>query len=165
MNMSLDNLRELFHEQLKDIYSAEKQLTEALPKLADAASTDDLRNALNQHLEKTRNHMDQVGQLLNSMNVNPGSKKCKGMEGLVEEGNEMIQKRGDDKARDAGIVAAAQKAEHYEIATYGTLRTWARQLGDNNAAQTLQSILDEEYAADDKLTQIAESHLNREAMD
>lgn len=163
--MSLDNLRELFHEQLKDIYSAEKQLTEALPKLADAASTDDLRNALNQHLEKTRNHMDQVGQLLNSMNVNPGSKKCKGMEGLVEEGNEMIQKRGDDKARDAGIVAAAQKAEHYEIATYGTLRTWARQLGDNNAAQTLQSILDEEYAADDKLTQIAESHLNREAMD
>ena len=163
--MSLDNLRELFHEQLKDIYSAEKQLTEALPKLADAASTDDLRNALNQHLEKTRNHMDQVGQLLNSMNVNPGSKKCKGMEGLVEEGNEMIQKRGDDKARDAGIVAAAQKAEHYEIATYGTLRTWARQLGDNNSAQTLQSILDEEYAADDKLTQIAESHLNREAMD
>ena len=163
--MSLNNLRELFHEQLKDIYSAEKQLTEALPKLAEAASSKDLKNALNQHLQETQNHLERVAQLLDSMDVNPGNKKCKGMEGLVEEGNEMARKRGDAAAQDAGIVAAAQKAEHYEIATYGTLRTWARQLGDNNAAQTLQSILDEEYAANDKLTQIAESHLNREAMD
>ena len=163
--MNLDNLRDVFHEQLKDIYSAEKQLTEALPKMVQAASEQDLKNAFSMHLEQTKGHLEQVRDLLDRMDVNPGNKKCKAMEGLVEEGDEMAKERGDKDARDVGLIAAAQKVEHYEIATYGSLRTWARMLGDSNAAQTLQEILDEEYDADNKLDKLAEGYLNREAMD
>ncbi|MCA9883409.1 MAG: ferritin-like domain-containing protein [Anaerolineae bacterium] len=161
--MSLDNLRDLFHEQLKDIYSAEKQLTEALPKMVDAASDDNLRQAFKNHLNVTERQLERVRQLLDDMDVNPGNKKCKAMEGLVEEGSEMVKENGDATARDAGLICAAQKVEHYEIATYGSLRTWARMLGYTDIAQTLQSILDEEYDADNTLDKIAEGYLNSAA--
>ena len=163
--MNLDNLRDVFHEQLKDIYSAEKQLTEALPKMVQAASAQELKDAFSYHLEQTKSHHEQVRQLLDHLDVNPGNKKCKAMEGLVEEGSEMAKERGDKDARDVGLIAAAQKVEHYEIATEGSLRTWARMLGDSDAAQMLQGILDEEYDADNKLDKLAEGYLNREAMD
>src|SRR5215207_8188987 len=110
--MNLDNLRDVYHEQLKDMYSAEKQLVEALPKMMEAASEDDLKMAICNHLEQTKGHMERVNQLLNSADVKPGRKKCKAMEGLIEEGDEMAKMKGDKDARDVGIIAAAQKVEH-----------------------------------------------------
>ena len=162
--MKLDNLRDVYHEQLKDMYSAEKQLTEALPKMVEAASAKELKQALSSHLEQTKMHMAKVRSILDSMDVNPGNKKCKAMEGLVEEGDEMAKKQGDKDARDVGIIAAAQKVEHYEIATYGSLKAWAQMLGDENAASILNQILDEEYEADNILDGLAEGYLNRQAM-
>jgi ferritin-like metal-binding protein YciE len=161
--MNIDTLRDVYHEQLKDMYSAEKQLTEAIPKMVEAATSPDFKQALQEHLAATERHMEAVSRLLESYNINPGNKKCKAMEGLIEEGSEMMKKQGDKDARDAGLICAAQKVEHYEIATYGSLVSWAMTLGENNAASTLQEILNEEYKADKTLTGIAESHLNREA--
>jgi len=161
--MNLDNLRDVFHEQLKDMYSAEKQLTEALPKMVKAASSSDLQQAFEHHLDQTEQHMETVRQLLDRMDVNPGNKKCEAMEGLVKEGSEMAKTKGDDNARDAGLICAAQKIEHYEIATYGSLRTWAKLLGDSEAADTLQNLLNQEYEADNKLDKLAESYLNQKA--
>jgi ferritin-like metal-binding protein YciE len=163
--VNLDNLRDLYHEQLKDVYSAEKQLVDALPKMAQAASSPELRQAFEHHLELTQRHFEHVRGLLDRIDVNPGNKKCVGMEGLIEEGDEMAKQKGDADARDAGLVAAAQKVEHYEIATYGTLRTWAKMLGENDTATMLQEILDEEYEADNKLDKLAEGFLNRQALD
>lgn len=162
--MNLDNLRDTFHEQLKDIYSAEKQLTEALPKMVKAASDQKLRDAFQQHYEITRSQLERVRALLDSMDVNPGNKKCAAMEGLVEEGSEMAKQDGDATARDAGLIAAAQKVEHYEIATYGSLRSWAKALGETEAAKILQTILDEEYDADNTLDKLAEGYLNKDAV-
>lgn len=162
--MNMNNLRDLFHEQLKDMYSAEKQLVEALPKMVKAASAQELKDAFQHHYEVTQHQFERVRNLLDRMDVNPGNKKCAAMEGLVEEGNEMAKQKGDADARDAGLIAAAQKVEHYEIATYGSLRTWARTLGDEDAANVLQAILDEEYEADNKLDKLAEGYLNVEAM-
>ena len=161
--MNLNSLRDVFYAQLKDMYSAEKQLTEALPTMIDAASAPELVQAFEQHLEVTQRQLETVHQLLRDMNVNPGSKKCEAMEGLIAEGSEMANKDGDPDARDAGLICAAQKVEHYEIATYGTLRTWARVLGEHAAAETLQQLLDEEYEADDTLTTLAEGYLNKQA--
>lgn len=161
--MDLNSLRDVFHEQLKDMYSAEKQLIEALPELAKAASSPELKKALENHLEETRMHMETVRQILDRMDVNPGNKKCVAMEGLVEEGSEMAKQKGDKDARDAGIICAAQKVEHYEIATYGTLRTWARVLGDQETAETLQRVLDQEYKADELLDKLAEGYINQKA--
>ncbi|QPC80500.1 ferritin-like domain-containing protein [Phototrophicus methaneseepsis] len=161
--MNLDSLRDVFHEQLKDMYSAEKQLTEALPKLAQAASSSELQQAFEDHLQVTKQQMETVRQILDQMDVNPGNKKCAAMEGLVEEGNEMAKEKGDPDARDAGLICAAQKVEHYEIATYGSLRTWAKLLGETEVAQTLQEILDQEYDADNLLDQLAEGYLNQKA--
>jgi ferritin-like metal-binding protein YciE len=161
--MNLDGLRDVFHDQLKDMYSAEKQLTEALPTLAQAASSQPLRQAFEHHLEVTRQQLEMVGRILSQMGINPGNKVCKAMQGLVEEGSEMASKGGDKDARDAGLVAAAQKVEHYEIASYGSLRTWAQILGEREIAETLQMILDQEYEADNQLDQIAESYVNQQA--
>ena len=161
--MSMDSLRDVFHEQLKDVYSAEKQLIEALPKMAKAATAQDLKDAFQHHLEVTQSQFDRVHSLLDRMGINPGNKKCEGMEGLIAEGDEMAKEKGDSDARDAGLICAAQKVEHYEIATYGSLRTWAKALGDDDAARILQEILDEEYEADNTLDSIAEGHLNRQA--
>ena len=162
--MDLNSLRDVFQEQLKDMYSAEKQLTEALPKMVEAVSAPDLKQAIKHHLDVTYTHLETVNQLLMTMGINPGSKKCKAMEGLIEEGDEMAKKKGDADARDAGLICAAQKVEHYEIATYGTLRTWAQMLGNSEVANALQQVLDQEYEADRKLTELAEGHLNRQAM-
>lgn len=161
--MNLETLRDVYHEQLKDMYSAEQQLIEALPKMIETASTPDLKRAFQEHLAATQGHFQLVSNLLQSSNVNPGSKKCKAMEGLIEEGKEMLKKQGDSQARDAGIICAAQKVEHYEIATYGTLHSWALTLDESEAASVLQQILDEEHEANDLLTQIAESYLNEQA--
>jgi ferritin-like metal-binding protein YciE len=161
--MNIETLRDVYHEQLKDMYSAEKQLTEALPKMVEAASSPDFKRALQEHLAATERHMQAVSRLLEGHNVNPGNKKCKAMEGLIEEASEMMKKEGDRDARDAGMICGAQKVEHYEIATYGSLVSWAMTLGETEAASALQAILDEEYKADKTLTGIAESHLNREA--
>lgn len=161
--MKLDDLRDVFHEQLKDVYSAEKQLTEALPDMVQAASSPELKTAFQNHLEVTRRQLETVRQILDELSVNPGNKKCVGMEGLIEEGHEMVKKKGDKDARDAGLICAAQKVEHYEIATYGSLRSWARLLGHTDIAEHLQEILDEEYDADNTLDGIAEGFLNREA--
>lgn len=161
--MSLDNLRDLFHEQLKDIYSAEKQLTEALPKMVKAARDKKLQDAFQHHLNITERQFERVRRLLDDMDVNPGNKKCKAMEGLIEEGTEMVKEDGDATTRDVGLICAAQKVEHYEIATYGSLRTWAKMLGHTDVADILQEILDEEYDADNTLDKLAEGYLNRAA--
>lgn len=161
--MNLDNLRDVFHEQLKDMYSAEKQLSEALPTLIDAASTPELKQALKDHHGVSEKQLETVRQLLDDMGVNPGNTKCEAMEGLVKEARGMANKDGDADARDAGIICAAQKAEHYEIATYGSLRTWARVLGEDAIADTLEKLLDEEYEADRTLTDLAEGYINQDA--
>lgn len=162
--MNLDSLRDVFHEQMKDIYSAEKQLTEAMPDLIKAASSTKLKEAFESHLEETKHHMETVRKILDDMDVNPGNTKCDAMEGLVEEARAMANKKGDKDARDAGIICAAQKAEHYEIATYGSLRTWAKMLGETDIADTLNELLDQEYSADNKLDKLAENYLNEKAM-
>lgn len=161
--MDINSLRDVFYEQLKDIYSAEKQMTEALPVLAEAASSSELKQAFRDHLNVTKHQMETVRQLLDKMDVNPGNTKCEAMAGLVEEATDMAKKDGDPDARDAGIICTVQKAEHYEIATYGSLRTWARVIGEEKVAETLQQLLDEEYDADNTLDKLAESYLNQEA--
>ena len=166
--MKLSALYNVYVEQLKDMYSAEKQLTEALPKMADAASTPELRQAFEHHLQVTERQLDRVQTLLDELEENPGNKVCKAMQGLIEEGSEIMKKDGTPKARDAALILAAQKVEHYEIATYGGIRAYARTLGYNDAAETIDEILDEEYDADQKLDDIAEggvleAGLNEEA--
>jgi len=161
--MDLNTLRDVYVDQLKDMYSAETQLTKALPKMVKAANDSGLKEALQGHLAVTERQLERVSQILSQMKVSPGSKKCKAMEGLIEEGDELAKSRGDASAVDAGIIAAAQKVEHYEIATYGTLRTWATMLGEKQAAGVLEQILQEEYDADQTLTQLAEGYVNREA--
>lgn len=153
--MNLDNLQNVYVEQLKDMYSAEKQLVDALPKMAAAASTPQLKKAFQHHLEETRQHMTLVQAILGELDENPGNKKCVAMEGLVEEGNHVIKTKGDAQAKDAALILAAQKVEHYEIATYGGLRAYANTLGYDASAQKLQEILDQEYNADQKLDDIA----------
>jgi ferritin-like metal-binding protein YciE len=162
--MAAKNLKDMFVDLLQDAYSAETQLVEALPKMADAADSDELKAGFRQHLTETKNQvkrLEQVGKMLNAdLDENP----CEAMEGLVEEGEEIIDMDADKDAKDAGLIASAQKVEHYEIATYGTLCSWAKQLGMQDAANILGQTLDEEKATDEKLTRIAESKVNRKAM-
>lgn len=153
--MTLNSLKDVYIEQLKDMYSAEKQLTEALPKMVDAASTSKLSSAFSEHLAETETHMEAVRVILDSLGENPTSTKCKAMEGLIEEGNEIAKEEGDPQAIDAALIVAAQKVEHYEIATYGSLTTFASSLGYEKEARILQGILDQEYEADQKLDDIA----------
>jgi len=163
MATKVNTLEDLFMEMVKDLYSAEKQLVKALPKMAKAAQSPDLQKAFKDHLSQTEGHVERLEQISAELESSPRGKKCVGMEGLVEEGNEIIQEDMDPDVRDAGLIAAAQKVEHYEIASYGALRTWAQQLGHDNAARLLQETLDEEGEANKKLTAIAESHVNMEA--
>lgn len=153
--MKLNSLKDVYVEQLKDMYSAEKQLIEALPKMAKASSNEKLRSAFNNHLNQTKTHMETVRTILDELDENPTSTKCKAMAGLIEEGSEIAEKEGDADARDAALIVAAQKVEHYEIATYGSLRTFANSLGYEKAGQLLQGILDQEYAADQTLDDLA----------
>src|SRR5881275_2277556 len=153
--MELETLRDLYIQELKDLHSAEKQLTKALPKMAKAASNEQLANGFFQHLEQTEEHVNRLERILQSLDQSTRGPKCKGMEGLIEEGSEMIEEDAVDEVRDAGLIAAAQRVEHYEIAGYGCVRTYARLLGHNRAAELLQATLDEEGAADKKLTQLS----------
>ncbi len=156
-------LADLFLEELKDIYHAEKQLLKALPKMAKAAKCQQLAGAFEEHLAETTVHVSRLETIFASINEKPKVKKCEAMEGLVEEGGEAIEEELPDHVRDALLIAAAQKVEHYEIGTYGTLRAWATQLGYEKARDLLTETLDEEKAADSALTELAFSHINRDA--
>jgi ferritin-like metal-binding protein YciE len=156
-------LEELLVDELKDIYNAENQIIKALPKMAKAASSPELKRAFERHLEETRRQVERLDQISGALDVKLTGKKCKGMEGLIEEGKEILEQDFDEDALDAGLIGAAQKVEHYEIAAYGTARTHAEVLGYTKAARLLQQTLDEEGATDKKLTQLAESIINVEA--
>jgi len=150
-------LKELYVDELRDIYSAENQLTKALPKMAKAATSDELRSGFEEHLEQTRGHVRRLEQIFESLGEKPTGKKCKGMEGLIEEGKEMIEEDElEGEALDAGLISAAQRVEHYEIAAYGCVRTYANLLGESDAVELLEETLDEEKETDQKLTQLAE---------
>jgi len=161
--MQIDSLDDLYIDQLADIYDAEKRLVKALPKMAKKASSPELRSAFEDHVQKTRHHVERLEEIFQELGRDATGKKCKAMMGLISEGKDILDKDIDPKIRDAGIVAAAQKVEHYEIAAYGTLRTLAETRGDRRAAQLLQETLDEEKEADHKLTQMAESSINMQA--
>jgi ferritin-like metal-binding protein YciE len=162
--MKLDNLRKLFVEELRDLYSAENQLVKALPKMATAASSAELKQALEDHLEQTQGHVERLEEVFEQLDETPKGKTCKAMKGLVEEGSEILEEDGEDSVVDAGIIAAAQKVEHYEIASYGTVRTWAGLLGENEAAELLQETLDEEGEANKLLNKLAQDIVNPEAL-
>ncbi|HSL45513.1 MAG TPA: ferritin-like domain-containing protein [Anaerolineales bacterium] len=163
MASKMQTLDDLFVDLLKDLYSAEKQLVKALPKMAKNASSTDLQKAFQEHLKQTERQVERIDRIFVEMGGSPRGKKCVGMEGLVEEGNEIMKEDAEPEVMDAGLIAAAQKVEHYEIAGYGTARAWAQRLGYDKAARLLQETLDEESMANEKLTQIAESHVNMEA--
>jgi ferritin-like metal-binding protein YciE len=153
--MELQTLRDLFVEQLQDLYSAETQLVQALPALASAASHDELRQAFEHHLEETRGHVSRLEEIFGEIGASPSGETCKGMAGLIEEGREFVRTTGDPAVRDAALIAAAQRVEHYEIAAYGTVRTLADQLELGHAGDLLDQTLDEESNADKLLTKIA----------
>ncbi len=161
--MELNTLKDLYIEELKDLYSAEKQLTKALPKMAKAATDKQLQQAFRNHLRETAEHVARLERICKNLGVSPRGKKCVGMEGLIEEGNELIQEKPDEGVLDAGLISKAQHVEHYEMAGYGTVRTYARQLGYDDQAELLQQTLDEEGKADHLLTALAESGINVEA--
>src|SRR5438132_2402851 len=160
--MELASLQELFVNELKDLYSAENLIIKALPKMAKAASSEELRSAFEEHLEQTRGHVQRLEQIFQRLDESPKGKKCKGMEGLIEEGKELLEEDASPEVLDAGLICAAQKVEHYEMAGYGCVRTFAQLLGDDEAANLLQQTLNEEGETDKKLTQLAE-HINVEA--
>jgi len=161
--MKLTTLQELLVEELRDLYSAENQLVKALPKMAKAASNEELRDAITAHLEETRKHVERLDQAFEQLDATPGRKKCKAMEGLIAEGKEVISEDAEPTVHDAALIAAAQRVEHYEIAGYGSARTFARILGEEEVANLLQQTLDEEAAADEKLTSIAMAGINQAA--
>ncbi len=161
---SLDSLHALLEEELKDIYDAEKQLTKALPKLAKKASSPDLKAGFEAHLRQTEDQIERLEQVFEQLEMPAKGKPCKGMKNLIAEGNEMIAEAEDDDTRDAVMIAAAQKVEHYEIASYGTVRTWAQLLGMNEVSALLEESLEEEKETDQKLTTIAEGYVNQAAV-
>ncbi len=161
--MELDTLKDLYIEELKDLYSAERQLVKALPKLIRATKQPELKAAFKTHLQQTEEHARRLEEICKELGVSPRGKKCVGMEGLIEEGKELISEEPDDDVLDAGLISAAQHVEHYEIAGYGTVRTYARQLGYESQAQLLQQTLNEEGETDHLLTDLAEARINLEA--
>jgi len=161
--MKLDSLRTLWIEEMRDLYSAENQLLKALPKMAKKATTPELKEAFETHLEETQGHVDRLEEIFSKLAKKPGGKTCKAMKGLIEEGSEVLEEEGEELACDAALIAAAQKVEHYEIAGYGSAVTFAKLLGDNESARLLAMTLDEEERADKKLTAIAESTINIDA--
>jgi ferritin-like metal-binding protein YciE len=161
--MELETLKDLYIEEIKDLYSAEKMLVKALPKMAKAANDKNLQQAFRTHLKETAQHAARLEQICKELGVSPRGKKCVGMEGLIEEGSELIKQEPDPDVLDAGLISKAQHVEHYEIAGYGTVRTYARQLGFENQAELLQQTLDEEGRTDHLLTELAESGINVEA--
>src|SRR5256886_3814346 len=161
--MELDSLQELYVDELKDLYSAENQILKALPKMQKAASDKQLQRALAQHERVTRKHVQRLDRIFKDLGVSSRGKKCVGMEGLLKEGQELMKEKPDPDVLNAGLISKAQHVEHYEMAGYGTLRTYARQLGFENHAELLQQTLDEEGRTDHLLTELAESGINVEA--
>ncbi|HEX4132318.1 MAG TPA: ferritin-like domain-containing protein [Pirellulales bacterium] len=162
--LTLDNLCNVLLLQLRDLYSAEQQLTEALPKMADAATSTELKSAFTTHLEETRGHVRRLEQAFRMLGKDAAGETCEAMKGLIREGEEVIGLEGDPEVKDAALIAAAQRVEHYEIAGYGCARAFARRLGKHELASLLQETLDEEANADNILTQIAETVVNEEAV-
>jgi ferritin-like metal-binding protein YciE len=158
-------LHDAFIDELRDSYDAEKQLIKALSKLAKAASSDELREAFSSHLEETRGHVERLEQVFASIDEKVRGKHCDGIAGIIEEGKSVMEEDFDEATMDACLIASGQRAEHYEMAAYGTLVAWARAMGHDEAADLLQETLDEEKAADEKLTGIAEAGINQEAAD
>jgi ferritin-like metal-binding protein YciE len=149
-------LEQLYGDELKDLYDAENRIVKTLPKLAKASSSAELKDAFEEHLEKSKEHLERLKQIFESMNKNPTAKTCNGIKGIIEEGSKILELE-DGPAKDAGLIAGAQRVEHYEMAAYGTIRTWAQQMGRQDDADLLQQTLDEEKEADEKLSQIAQN--------
>jgi ferritin-like metal-binding protein YciE len=162
--MKLESLKDLYLEQLQDLYSAETQLVEALPKMAEASTAPDLRKGFTDHLKQTQEHVKRLERIFKSLGEDKGGTTCHGMKGLIKEGEEMIKMKGEPAAKDAGLIAAAQRVEHYEIAAYGTVRTYAELLGQDEHVTLLDKTLNEEEDTDERLTQLAESHINEDAL-
>src|SRR5580698_6073806 len=156
-------MEDLFLDEIRDLYDAEKQLTKALPEMADAASSDELRDALEEHLEQTMNQVTRLERIFEALGEKPTGKKCAAMTGLIKEGNEMVSASDQTAVRDAGLIAAAQKVEHYEISGYGSARALAESLGDDKAVRLLQETMFEEKEADERLNDIAKSLISEEA--
>jgi ferritin-like metal-binding protein YciE len=163
--MALQSLEDLFLHDLKDLYNAENQILKALPRMAKKASAPELRRAFEQHAKQTETQIKRLERVFASMDEKAKGKTCKGMQGLLEEGKEMLNEDIEDDVLDAALIASAQKVEHYEIAAYGTARTYAEMLGNTEAARLLQQTLDEEGETDKKLTKLAESLVNVEAVE
>jgi ferritin-like metal-binding protein YciE len=155
-----NSLEELFQHELKDLYDAEIRLTEALPKLAEKATSPALKRAFSGHLHETEKHVERLESIFENLGLDAEREKCDAMTGLIKEGSAVLDAKGDPNVLDAALIAAAQRAEHYEIAAYGTARAFARQLNNEYAAELLEQTLDEEKAADQKLTMIAEGSVN-----
>lgn len=164
MNQKLNSLEGLYIDMLKDLYSAEQQITKALPQMAKKAHTPELRQAFDEHLGQTENQIARLEQIFSSLKGSPRGKKCAGMEGIIKEGEEMMKESIDPEVLDAALIAAAQKVEHYEISCYGTARTYAQTLGHHDAVTLLQQSLEEESATDEKLSTLAENFVNAEAV-
>jgi ferritin-like metal-binding protein YciE len=162
--MKLDTLKKLYVSELRDLYNAENQLLKALPKMAKAASSEELKDGFEKHLEQTKGHVERLEQIFEGLDENPKGKTCKAMKGLIEEGSEILKEDGEESVLDAGIIVAAQKVEHYEMAGYGSVRTFAQLLGQNKAAELLQTTLDEESETNEILNKLAEGVVNPEAL-
>src|SRR5690348_10461003 len=163
VTMEMESLQELYVSELKDLYSAEKQLVKALPRMVKNATNPELKRAFSDHLDETEGHVDRLEKIFQMLGEKAGGKKCKGMEGLIDEAKELLKEDASDEVLDAGLISKAQHVEHYEMAGYGTVRTYAQQLGFNDQAKLLQQTLDEEGKANELLTEIAESAVNAEA--
>ena len=161
--MELDTLKDLYIDELKDLYSAENQILKALPRMAKAATHPQLKKAFQKHQKQTTEHVKRLERICRELGVSPKGKKCHGMEGLIEEGKEIIKEKPDEDVLDAGLISKAQHVEHYEMAGYGTVRTWARELGYENQALLLEKTLEEEKQTDFDLTVLAESSINLDA--
>jgi ferritin-like metal-binding protein YciE len=161
--MNLENLKQVYVDELKDAYDFEHQILDALPKMEEAASSPELKQAFQEHRRETENQVRRLEQVFNHLGLDAERKTCKGMKGLIAEGEEFVKARGDGAAIDAALISGAQRVEHYEMAVYGTLRTYARALGHEEQATLLQQNLSEEKAADENLTRLAESGINVEA--
>jgi ferritin-like metal-binding protein YciE len=162
--MKLDTLKTLYINELRDLYNAEQQLVKALPKMAKGASSEELQDAFEKHLEQTKTHVERLEEVFEEIGERPKGKTCKAMKGLIEEGSEILDEDGEESVLDAGIIVAAQKVEHYEIAGYGSVRTFAQLLGKDRSADLLQTTLDEESEANELLNKLAEDIVNPEAL-
>jgi ferritin-like metal-binding protein YciE len=161
--MKYESLKDLYLDEVRDIYDAENVIVKALPKMADAASSPELRNAFLHHLEQSKGHVARLEQIFEGMGEKAKAKKCQGVRGIIDEGEDLISEKAEPSVMDAGLIAGAQRVEHYEMAVYGSLRTWAQRIGNSRDVSLLEQTLHEEKDADQKLTQIAEQTVNRQA--